>query len=75
MLRELVLAGVGIAVCGRSETGFYAPAASIPLAPELTASIFIAYRSAYRTAATRAVRDYLRACFGWTPDGGVGAVG
>jgi DNA-binding transcriptional LysR family regulator len=73
MVRELVLAGTGVAICGRSETEFYAPATSVLLEPEVTASVFIAYRSAYRTAATRAVRDYLRACFGWTRDADVPA--
>lgn len=73
MVRELVLAGTGISICGRSETEFYAPSTAIPLAPEITASIFIAYRSAYRKAATRAVRDFLRACFGWSRDGDVPA--
>jgi DNA-binding transcriptional LysR family regulator len=71
MVRTLVLTGAGIGVCGESEAPFYEPAGTPRVDPEITASIFIAYRTAYRTAATRATRDYLRACFGWTRDAAV----
>lgn len=66
-VRSLVLAGAGLTVCGRSEVDFYHPAVAVELTdPPVTGSIMLAYRSAYRTAATRAVRDYLRGCFDLT---------
>jgi LysR family transcriptional regulator, transcription activator of glutamate synthase operon len=66
LVRSLVLDGAGICVLGRSETGFYAPAATLELVePEVTISVFSAYRRAYRTPSTRAARDFLRECFGW----------
>ena len=66
-MRSLVLDGAGVCVLGASETEFYAPAPSMRIVePEVTVSIFIAYRRAYRTPATRAARDFLRECFGWT---------
>jgi DNA-binding transcriptional LysR family regulator len=65
LVRSLVLAGAGIGVCGRSERGFYEPAAALEIVdPPLTGSIMIAYRAAYRSATTRAARDFLRSCFG-----------
>ena len=65
MVRSLVNAGTGIGICGASEGGFYSPAATLELVdPGIEVSVALAYRSAYRTAATRAARDFLRACFG-----------
>jgi len=65
MLLSLLHSGAGVTVFGRSEAAFYEPATAAELVePELTASIFIAYREAYTTAAARAVRDYLRESFG-----------
>jgi|tagenome__1003787_1003787.scaffolds.fasta_scaffold20964890_2 LysR family transcriptional activator of glutamate synthase operon len=65
MVRSLILAGRGIGICGRSERGFYEPVAALEIIdPPLTASIMLAYRTAYRSAATRAARDFLRSCFG-----------
>ena len=65
MVRSLVLAGAGIGICGRSERGFYEPATALEIVdPPLTGSVMLAYRAAYRSAATRAARDFLRSCFG-----------
>jgi DNA-binding transcriptional LysR family regulator len=64
MVRSLVLASAGVAILGRSEVDFYHPAAIAELVePQLIASILIAYRAAYRTAATRTIRDFLRSQF------------
>jgi DNA-binding transcriptional LysR family regulator len=65
MVRSLVLAGAGVGVCGRSERAFYEPAVALEIVdPPLTGSVMLAYRAAYRSAATRAARDFLRSCFG-----------
>jgi DNA-binding transcriptional LysR family regulator len=64
MVRSLILAGEGIAILSESEIEYFRPAAIVELsAPALTCSICVAYRSAYRSAATRAARDYFRSVF------------
>jgi DNA-binding transcriptional LysR family regulator len=65
LVRSLLLGGAGIGVCGPSEAGFYEPAVALALTgPEVMISIFMAYRSNYRSHGTRAVRDYMRGIFG-----------
>lgn len=62
--RSLVLAGEGITVLGESEVAFYEAAAIVELGPPaLVYSMAMAYRRSYRSAGTRAVRDFLRRQF------------
>jgi LysR family transcriptional activator of glutamate synthase operon len=64
MMRSLILAGEGISILSESEIEYFRPAAIAELtAPALTCSVCVAYRSAYRNAATRAARDYFRSVF------------
>ena len=58
-VRDEVISGRGLSICGVSEVEWWEPAAAAPTSPPTHFTLALAYRNAYRKATTRVVRDFL----------------